>query len=312
MLNKITQQKETEMLQEHILRLKETFHAAPPQVSFEFFPPKSHEMEEKLWASIEQLAPLKPRYVSVTYGAGGTTRERTHATIARILKETSLKPAAHLTCVGASRQEIDAVAKSYWDIGVKHIVALRGDLPGNTKPYIPHPEGYAYADDLVRGLKRIADFEISVAAYPDMHPDAISPEADLEHLKRKLDAGANQAITQFFFDTDTYLRFLEKARKAGITAPIIPGILPVSNVTQTLKFSGQCGTPIPAWMVEMFNGLDDDPTTRTLVSATVAVEQCRILQQAGINEFHFYTLNRSELTVAICHILGIRKTAKEA
>lgn len=299
-------------LHEHILLLKETFKAKPPRVSFEFFPPKTQEMEEKLWSSIEQLAPLQPKYVSVTYGAGGSTRERTHATIARILKETSLKPAAHLTCVGASRKEIDAIAKNYWDMGVKHIVALRGDLPNGTKPYTPHPDTYAYADDLVRGLRDIADFEISVAAYPDTHPDAISPEEDLEHLKRKLDAGANQAITQFFFNTDTYLRFLERAHNIGITAPIIPGILPVSNFTQTVKFSEQCGTPIPEWMVDMFDGLDHDPTTRTLVSATVAVEQCRILQQAGINEFHFYTLNRSELTVAICHILGVRKQLKEA
>ncbi len=291
---------------DHILRLRDHTREKAPQVSFEFFPPKTAEMEEKLWQSIEKLAPLHPAFVSVTYGAGGSTRERTHATISRILKETNLKPAAHLTCVGASREEIDAIARNYWELGVKHIVALRGDMPDNNgKPYEPHPNGYAYADDLVRGLKNVADFEISVAAYPETHPEALSPQADLEHLKRKLDAGADRAITQYFFDVDTYINFLNKAIQQGITAPITPGILPITNYTQAVKFSKQCGTDIPEWITTLFENLDNDPITRNLVAAVVAVEQCRLLQQIGINEFHFYTLNRSDLTVAMCHMLGI-------
>lgn len=291
---------------DHILRLRDSTREKAPKVSFEFFPPKTADMEEKLWHSIEKLAPLHPAFVSVTYGAGGSTRERTHATISRILKETDLKPAAHLTCVGASREEIDAIAHNYWELGVKHIVALRGDMPDNNgKPYEPHPNGYAYADDLVRGLKRVADFEISVAAYPETHPEALSPEADLEHLKRKLDAGADRAITQYFFDVDTYIHFLNKAQQQGIKATITPGILPITNYTQTVKFSKQCGTDIPAWITTLFEGLDNDPITRNLVAAIVAVEQCRLLQQIGVNEFHFYTLNRSDLTVAMCHMLGI-------
>lgn len=297
-----------EAIQERLLELKDTFAVSPPQVSFEFFPPKTSEMEKGLWSAIEGLEPLHPKYVSVTYGAGGSTRERTHATIARILKETDLKPAAHLTCIGASRQEIDDIARNYWEMGVKHIVALRGDLPDMGERYEPDPNGYAYASDLVKGLRDIADFEISVAAYPDMHPQALSLEEDMEHLKRKMDAGANQAITQFFFDPNTYLDFVNKARSIGITAPIIPGILPVTNFKQTLKFSKQCGAPIPKWMVELFDGLDDDPIIRSLVASTVAIEQCRLLRHAGVNEFHFYTLNRSDLTVAICHILGVRRT----
>lgn len=295
-------------IKERLLELKDTFAAKPPKVSFEFFPPKTVEMEQTLWQAIEKLEPLHPKYVSVTYGAGGSTRERTHHTIARILKETSLKPAAHLTCIGASREEIDEIARNYWELGVRHIVALRGDLPNMQERYEPRSYGYAYAGDLVAGLKKVADFEISVAAYPDMHPQAISPEKDLYYLKQKIDAGANQAITQFFFDNNVYLDFMEKAHKIGINVPIVPGILPVTNFKQTLKFSQQCGTPIPSWMISMFEGLDDDPTTRNLVAAIVAVEQCRHLQHAGVNEFHFYTLNRWELTVAICHILGIRKT----
>lgn len=293
-------------LKERLLDLKETFAAKPPKVSFEFFPPKSEEMEKTLWGAIEKLEPLHPKYVSVTYGAGGSTRERTHATIARILKETKLKPAAHLTCIGASREEIDAVAKSYWDLGVRHIVALRGDLPDMGGKYTPRPDGYAYASDLVAGLRRVGKFEISVAAYPDVHPQAVSAEMDLHYLKQKVDAGANQAITQFFFDNSVYLNFVEKAHKIGINVPIVPGILPVTNFKQTLKFSKQCGTPLPDWMVGLFEGLDEDPSTRNLVAAIVAVEQCRHLQHAGVEEFHFYTLNRSELTVAICHILGVR------
>ena len=289
-----------------ITSLKESVSAAPPRVSFEFFPPKTAEMEEKLWQSVSRLAPLQPQFVSVTYGAGGSTRERTHATVKRILTGTSLKPAAHLTCVGTSRAEMDEIAREYWDTGVRHIVALRGDAPEGQGPYVPHPGGYAYASDLVAGLKKIGDFEISVAAYPEKHPEAPNLQADMDSLKRKIDAGATRAITQYFFDTGIFLDFLEKAEKNHIKVPIVPGILPVTNFKQLVNFSAKCGTSIPAWMAHLFDGLDDDPQTRQLVAAIVAVEQCRTLRQAGINDFHFYTLNRSDLTQAICHILGIR------
>lgn len=291
---------------EHVFQLKETVSMVSPSVSFEFFPPKTEEMEHKLWQTIEVLAPLGPEFVSVTYGAGGSTRERTHATIARILKQTKLTPAAHLTCVGSTREEVDAIAKSYFDLGVKHIVALRGDMPELGARYTPLPGGYAYADDLVAGLKKVGDFTISVAAYPETHPEALSPVADIEHLKRKIDAGATNAITQFFFDNEVYFSFIERVQKAGIHAPIIPGILPVTNFNQAVKFSKQCGATIPSWMVKLFEGLDDHPDTRHLVAAIVAVEQVRLLQKAGVTQFHFYTLNRAELTMAICHILGIR------
>ncbi|MBC8157780.1 MAG: methylenetetrahydrofolate reductase [Alphaproteobacteria bacterium] len=275
-------------------------------VSFEFFPPNTEKMEENLWSAIQRLAPLNPEYVSVTYGAGGTTRDRTHKTVARILNETALKPAAHLTCVGASRDEIDDVARRYWEAGVRHIVALRGDSPEGSGPYAPHPDGYAYASDLVAGLKRIADFEISVAAYPEVHPEAKSPESDLDNLKRKIDAGASRAITQYFFDPADFLRFVDRARAAGITAPITPGILPVTNFARVVQFSKACGTRVPAWLAHMFDGLDDNPETRKLVAATLAAEQCRALISAGIRQFHFYTLNRADLAYAICHILGVR------
>lgn len=281
-------------------------------VSFEFFPPKTEKMQETLWNSIKRLEPLGPRFVSVTYGAGGSTRERTHDTVVRIRRETSLEPAAHLTCVGSSRAEIDAVARAYWDAGIRHIVALRGDPPeGIGQKYTPHPEGYAYASDLVAGLKKIADFEISVAAYPETHPEAPSPEADIENLKRKIDAGATRAITQYFFDVDDFRRFMDRVRAAGIDVPIVPGILPVTNFAQVVKFSRMCGATIPDWMAELFEGLDDDPETRKLVAATLAAEQCRALAADGVREFHFYTLNRADLTFAICHILGVRprKTA---
>lgn len=276
------------------------------QVSFEFFPPNTPAAQETLWSSIQRLAPLDPSYVSVTYGAGGSTQERTHATVARILDETDLRPAAHLTCVGASRGEINTVARRYWDIGVRHIVALRGDQPIGGGSYMPHPNGYDYASDLVAGLKRVADFEISVAAYPECHPDAASEAADLDNLKRKIDAGASQAITQFFFDVDVYLRFLERAHKAGITAPIIPGILPVTDFARVANFSRRCGTSVPGWMADMFRGLDDDPATRNLVAASIAAEQCRTLHAHGVKQFHFYTLNRAELCRALCHMLGVR------
>lgn len=279
---------------------------AAPALSFEFFPPKSDSMEQSLWACIRRLEPLAPRFVSVTYGAGGSTRERTHTTVSRIVAETSLTPAAHLTCVGATREEVDEVARAYWAAGVRHIVALRGDPPAGVTGYTPHPGGYAYAADLVDGLRRIAPFDISVAAYPETHPTALSADADLDNLKRKIDAGANRAITQYFFDTDTYLRFLDRCHAAGITLPIVPGILPVSNFAQVAKFSAMCGASVPGWMAALFDGLDDDADTRRMVAAVVAAEQVRLLQANGVDEFHFYTLNRPDLTYAIAHILGAR------
>jgi methylenetetrahydrofolate reductase (NADPH) len=282
----------------------------PPRLSFEFFPPKNDKLEEQLWACIRRLEPLAPRFVSVTYGAGGSTQERTHATVARLVAETSLTPAAHLTCVAATREEVDAVARRYWEAGVRHIVALRGDPPAGASEYTPHPGGYAQAEDLVRGLKRIGDFDISVGAYPETHPAALSADSDLDFLKRKIDAGANRAITQYFFDTETYLRFLDRCLAKGITVPIVPGILPVSNFSQVVKFSAMCGASVPAWMGKLFEGLEEDAETRRMVAAVVAAEQVRLLQANGVDEFHFYTLNRPDLTYAIAHILGARpKTA---
>jgi methylenetetrahydrofolate reductase (NADPH) len=278
----------------------------PFQVSFEFFPPKTAEMEETLWKSITRLAPLAPRFVSVTYGAGGSTRERTHNTVRRILHETSIVPAAHLTCVAATREEIDAVADDYWNAGVRHIVALRGDIPGGEAPYFPTPGGYAYAAELVEGLRKRRDFEVSVAAYPETHPEATSPDADLDNLKRKIDAGATRAISQFFFDNWTFLRFVDRARKAGITVPIVPGIMPVTNFSSMVRFAKTAGATIPPSFARLFDGLDNDPETRKLVAATVAAEQCQQLAQAGVTEFHFYTLNRADLTYALCHVLGLR------
>ena len=278
----------------------------PPRLSFEFFPPKTDKLEEQLWACIRRLEPLAPRFVSVTYGAGGTTQERTHTTVSRLVTETSLTPAAHLTCVGATRDEVDAVARRYWEAGVRHIVALRGDPPAGASEYTPHPGGYAQAEDLVRGLRRIGEFDISVGAYPEGHPAAVSAEADLDFLKRKIDAGANRAITQYFFDTDVYLRFLDRCLAAGITVPIVPGILPVSNFGQVVKFSAMCGASVPAWMGKLFEGLEEDAETRRMVAAVVAAEQVRLLQANGVDEFHFYTLNRPDLTYAIAHILGAR------
>ena len=276
-----------------------------PALSFEFFPPKNDALEAQLWTCIRRLEPLAPRFVSVTYGAGGTTQARTHATVTRLVRETSLMPAAHLTCVGASRGEVDAVAREYWESGVRHIVALRGDAPAGEE-YVPHPEGYAYAADLVAGLRRIGDFEISVAAYPEMHPTADSAEADLDNLRRKLDAGATRAITQYFFDGELFLRFLDRALAAGITAPIVPGIMPVTNYAQAKKFSDMCGTSVPDWMAELFAGTEQDAETRRMVAAIVAAEQVRLLQANGVDEFHFYTLNRPDLTYAIAHLLGVK------
>jgi len=278
------------------------------EVSFEFFPPKNEKMEETLWDSIQRLAPLDPAYVSVTYGAGGSTRDRTHNTVVRILRETEMKPAAHLTCVGATRDEVDEVARRYWDAGVRRIVALRGDPPDGAGQgsYVPHPGGYAYAADLVAGLKKVADFEISVAAYPERHPEASSAEADLDNLKRKIDAGATHAISQYFFEPSVFLDFVERARAAGISVPIVPGILPVTNFARVCQFGAACGATVPGWLSDLFEGLDDRPETRHLVAATVAAEQCRVLLANGIKHFHFYTLNRADLTYAICHILGVR------
>ena len=275
-------------------------------VSFEFFPPKSEKMNAQLWDAVTTLAPLAPSFVSVTYGAGGSTRERTHATVARIVSEAGLPAAAHLTCVDASRDEIGEVARAYWDAGVRHIVALRGDPADATSGFSAHPDGYAGAADLVAGLREIAPFEISVAAYPEVHPEATSADSDIDNLKRKLDAGATRAITQFFFSPEAFFRFRDKLAAAGIDAPLVPGILPVSNVAQTRKFAAQCGAAIPAWMDSLFDGLDDHPQTRQLVSATIAAELCRRLYAGGVRDIHFYTLNRAELAYAICHMLGMR------
>ena len=275
-------------------------------VSFEFFPPKTEKMEETLWESVKMLEPLGPRFVSVTYGAGGSTRARTHATVERIVRETSLTPAAHLTCVEASREEIDEVARDYWNAGVRHIVALRGDPPEQGKAFAPHPDGYQNAVELVAGLKKIAPFEISVAAYPECHPDSPNKAADLDNLWRKFDAGADRAITQFFFSPDCFLRFRDTAAAMGIEAEIVPGILPVSNVAQTRKFAAMCGAHIPAWLDRLFEGLDNLPAARQLVAATVAAEMCAQLYAGGVRHVHFYTLNRAELSYAICHLLGLR------
>lgn len=283
------------------------------EISFEFFPPKSDRMDKQLWDAVVALEPLAPRFVSVTYGAGGSTRERTHATVSRIVRETDVPAAAHLTCVEASKDEICEVARAYWDAGVKHIVALRGDPPEEGKGFEPHPDGYASAAELVTGLRDIAPFEISVAAYPETHPDADCPQSDLDNLKRKLDAGATRAITQFFFDSEKFFRFRDAAAAAGIDAELVPGILPVSNVAQTRKFAGMCGAKIPDWMDNLFDGLDDHPAARQLIAATIAAEMCRKLYAGGVRHFHFYTLNRAELAYAICHLLGKRpvKTRQE-
>ena len=278
-------------------------------VSFEFFPPKTEKMEASLWSAIKELKPLDPHFVSVTYGAGGSTRERTHKTVARIIAEAGLPAAAHLTCVNASKKETQRIAEHYWEAGVRHIVALRGDMPredGTLGPFEPHPDGYANAEELVRGLKEVADFEISVSAYPECHPDAQSPQAEIDYLKRKIDAGADRAITQFFFSPETFFAFLEKTDKAGIDVPIVPGILPITNVAKARLFAGQNGAEFPDWMDDLFEGLDDRPSARKLVAATVAGEMCRRLYAGGIRHYHFYTLNRADLAYSICHLLGMR------
>jgi methylenetetrahydrofolate reductase (NADPH) len=283
-----------------------------PAVSFEFFPPHTEKMEATMWQSIERLAELEPSFVSVTYGADGSTRERTHNAVARIMQDTHLRAAPHLTCIGASRGEIDDIAREYWDMGVRHLVALRGDAPKDAARYEPHPDGYAYAADLVEGLKNVADFEISIAAYPEVHPEAPSADFDLENLKRKLDAGATRAISQFFFDTDVFLNFRDRCAAVGIDAPLVPGILPITRFPQLEKFAAACGASVPDWLRQWFDGLEDDVQTRQMIAASVAINQVRRLQAEGISEFHFYTLNRSELSFAICHALGVRPLDQEA
>jgi len=280
-------------------------------VSFEFFPPKTEKMEDALWAAIRRLEPLGPSFVSVTYGAGGSTRERTHNTVARIVKETTLKPAAHLTCVNATKAEVDDVVRGYHAAGVRHIVALRGDPPtGVGTRYEPHPGGYALTADLIQGIKKIGNFEVSVGGYPEKHPESPSFEADIAHLKGKVDAGADRIITQFCFDNAHYLRFLERVRAAGIWCPVVPGIVPLHNFKQVSGFATKTGTTIPAWLARRFDGLDDDQQTSHLVAAAVAAEQVLQLVDAGVRQFHFYTLNRADLVYAICHLLGLRAKAK--
>jgi methylenetetrahydrofolate reductase (NADPH) len=276
-------------------------------VSFEFFPPKTEKMEEALWTAISRLAPLAPEFVSVTYGAGGTTRERTHATVSRIINETSLRPAAHLTCVNATKEEVNEVARAYWDAGVRHIVALRGDPAGGAgSRYEPHPGGYANAAELVAGLKKIAPFEVSVAGYPEKHPESPTFTADIENLKAKVDAGADRIITQFGFDNQHFMRFLERARAAGIWVPIIPGLVPIHNFRQVAGFAVRAGATVPSWLARRFEGIEDDVQTTHLVAAAVATEQAMQLVDEGIKHFHFYTLNRADLVYAICHLLGLR------
>lgn len=274
--------------------------------SFEFFPPKTEKMQDSLLACMRRLAPLSPAFVSVTYGAGGSTRERTHQTVTTLQNEWHIPTAAHLTCIAATRAEIDAIARSYHGAGIRHLVALRGDPVEGATTYTPHPGGYAFAADLVAGLRQVADFDISVAAYPEVHPAARSARDDLDNLRRKIDAGATRAITQYFFDADVYRRFVDRARSVGITAPIIPGILPVTNFTQVTKFSAVCGTSVPAWLRDRFEGLDEDPQTRALVAAITAMELCEELKRDGVRHFHFYTLNRADLVFAICHTIGVR------
>ncbi len=289
--------------------------ASRPRVSFEFFPPKTDEAEASLWQAVKRLAPLEPEFVSVTYGAGGSTRERTHRTVQRILTETSLAPAAHLTCVEASRDEVDAVIDAYRDGGVRHIVALRGDPPGAAGiggAYVPRADGYANATELTAAIARRGDFEISVGCYPEGHPESPSAAHDIDVLKAKVDAGATRAISQFFFDIDAFLRFRDRVRAAGVGIPLIPGIMPVTNFVGLRRMSAACGAAVPAWLASHFDGLDDDPETRRLIAASVAAETCARLQEEGFADFHFYTLNRADLVYAICRVLGVRETRREA
>lgn len=284
----------------------------PPTVSFEFFPPRDDAGWTQLWATIEKLAPFRPGFVSVTYGAGGTTRERTDRIVRRIRTETPLEPAAHITCVGAECGEIDALAKSWWEAGIRHLVALRGDPPAGGAKYVPHPGGYAGGAALVAGLRKVADFDIAVAAYPEKHPDSSTVAADLDNLKRKIDAGGTTAITQFFFDADVFLRFRDRVRAAGIDAPLVPGILPITNFARAVEFAGRCGASVPAWLADLFQGLDADPEQRNLVAAATACDLCEKLAEEGVERFHFYTLNRPQLTAAICRRLGLKPMQEAA
>jgi len=293
-------------------RLSHQAAPSPITASFEFFPPKSDKMAETLWSTVQRLAPLNPSFVSVTYGAGGSTRERTHRTVERILTETDLSPAAHLTCVGASREEVDAIVKDYWDLGVRSLVALRGDpLEGIGSRYVPHGNGYAYASDLVEGIKRIANFDISVSGYPEKHPESGNWQSEIDNLKRKVDAGADRIITQYFFDNDVFDEYLDRIAAAGINIPVVPGILPIHNFEQTMVFSAKCGTSIPQWVARRFAGLKNDPETRKLVGVSIACEQVMDLVDRGISDFHFYTMNRADLTFAICHMLGMGRHEPE-
>jgi methylenetetrahydrofolate reductase (NADPH) len=280
------------------------------EVSFEFFPPQTAKTEEVLWESIDVLAPLKPKFVSVTYGAAGTTRARTHEIVTHIHQKTGLNAAAHLTCIGATRGEIDDIARSYWDSGIRHIVALRGDPPKGEK-FQPVSGGYEYASDLVAGLKKIAPFEVSVAGYPETHPEARNAREDMINLKKKVDAGADRIISQFFMEPEFFLSFRDRAVASGITVPIVPGVLSITNFAKAVQFAATCGTRIPDWVATLFEGLDDQPKTRQLVAATVAAELCRVLYANGIRNFHFYTLNRAEHTLAICHMLGLRAAGEK-
>ncbi len=288
-------------------------NANPVRVSFEFFPPKTDKAEESLWQAVRRLEPLNPEFVSVTYGAGGSTRERTHRTVQRMLTETTLKPAAHLTCVEASRDEVDEVIRDYKAIGVNHIVALRGDPPGEAGiggVYQPRADGYANATELARAIDRVGGFDITVGVYPEQHPESPSIDHDIDVLKAKIDAGATRAVSQFFFDIDAFLRFRDRVRAAGVTIPLIPGIMPVSNFAGLTRMCGSCGTSIPEWLKTHFDGLDDDPETRKLLAASVAAETCARLQEEGFSDFHFYTLNRADLVYAICRVLGVREQAQ--
>ncbi|HEY6451221.1 MAG TPA: methylenetetrahydrofolate reductase [Steroidobacteraceae bacterium] len=286
--------------------------AVPVQVSFEFFPPGDEKMEQTLWQSIQRLMPLTPRFVSVTYGADGSTRERTHNVVMRVLQETALTPAPHLTCIGTDREHILEIARGYWQAGVRHVVALRGDAPQGGEAYRPHPGGFPYAVDLVRGLKSVADFEITVAAYPEVHPEAPSAAFDLDNLKAKTEAGADRAITQFFFDCDVFLRFRDRCAAAGIRASLVPGILPITRFPQMLRFAARCGAQVPDWLRHRFDGLEEDADTRRMIAAAFAIGQVETLSREGVDEFHFYTLNRADLTYAICHALGVRAPQVDA
>lgn len=278
------------------------------KISFEFFPPRSQAAAERLWQAVLDLEPLQPEFVSVTYGAGGSTRERTHTTVRRILRETDLTPAAHLTCIGASCSEIEAIARNYWQIGVRHLVALRGDLPDGDADYSLRPDGFSCAAELVPALRRIAEFDISVAGYPETHPDAPSAQADLDYLRRKVDAGADRVITQFCFDDEPILRFRDRAVAAGVDVPIVPGVLPVADYPKVARFSRSCGATIPGWLEELFSDLHDDPEEHDMIATAVATEQCRHLMAEGFDQFHFYTMNRARLTRAVCRMIGVRPT----